>query len=164
MADRRQHAPSVDGIAFNEWHRTDSLMRFLAGADARRQAYSMSAIDLDLLEYDNRTGKTVLLHEIARDIGQNQKQVRVLRELARQLNPQQLDDGAHALLTLYRLSDEPNPAAPDTPDIAGFRARLIWPVEDREFTAYTPREYAVMLYGTVTKLKQQVEDLKDRSA
>ena len=133
--------------AFNEWHRRDSIKRFLSGKYAKFEADQLRAIDIDLVEYCARTGRVVLLHEVARDNGKDDKPTAVVRALAEQ-------SGCRALCTLVTLADTPNPASPEYPDIAGFRVRQVWPKPTR-FHRISVQEYAVRLNELVKRLKAE---------
>lgn len=143
MADRRRFEFSAKEKAFNEWHRQDSISRYISTADAR----ALAALDLDLCEYSRPGGPVVLLHEVAEDRGQSGKQTKVISSLAEQA-------GIFALCTLYKLSDEMNPHSPGVPDISGFRVRRIWPDPQQGWKSLTPREYATYLNIKVKKLKE----------
>lgn len=143
MTSRRTHGYSKDQNAFNEWHRQESIKRYIHPKDAG----GLVAMDLDLLEYDWDTGQVVLLHEVAEDRGQNNKQTRVMRQLAEQA-------GCHALCTLYTLSNEYNPENPDVLDISWFRARRVWPNPQHEFISMNPAEYARRLNIYCKRLKR----------
>ena len=138
----RKYPPS---IIFNEWHRQDSIKRFITDEDAR----ALTAMDIDLIEYDFPTGKTVLLHEVAMYVGQTGKQTHVLAELAKHR-------GITALCTLYTLSKNDNPANPEVPDISCFRVKKVWPDPEKKFRMYTPAGYAKQLNALVKQLKAEL--------
>ena len=142
MPERRIHGFSKEQNVFNEWHRKHSIKRWLTEQDASR----LYAMDLDLIEYDWNTGKVVLLHEVAEDRGQRNKQTRVMTELAK-------DADLYALCTLYTVSIHPNPANPQVPDISRFRVRRVWPDPQENFTVLSPSEYAKHLNTLCKRLK-----------
>lgn len=136
----------VRDLIFNTWHRPDSIGRFISAEDAD----AMRAIDIDLVEYHGPTGRTVLIHEVALDIGQSNKQTLVLRKLAEAA-------GCWALCTLYKPASTPNPADTRYKDIESFRMRVVWrtdgqPIEPG-FRSMTPAEYAAGLNATLKQLK-----------
>lgn len=118
---------------YAEWHRVASIARFMSMTEADSLWY----IDADWIEACPSCGKTLLLVEAARDVGQVAKPSRILRELAK-------DAGKPAAVVFYQLADTRQPAPrDDLPDIAQFRVRKVWP-EERE-AVYTPQEWARVL-------------------
>ena len=147
MPPRRKYKHSPEQFAFNEWHRLDSIKRFLTPQDAA----ALTAMDGDLIEYDYKTHRAVLLHEVAIDVGQERKETYVIQDIARQVN-------CRALCTLYTLSDQPNPADTHYPDISSFRVRDPL-VPGSQFITLTPRQYAQRLNATAKEEKAKIRKL-----
>ena len=109
--------------AFNEWHRADSLKRFLPEAIALQ----VSCIDLDtvqFVEYDNGSREPLAILETACDVGQQTKPATVTANLARRAD-------LPAYVVLYAPADQPNPADPRWPDIRSFRVKRLWPQPEK---------------------------------
>lgn len=120
--------------AFNEWHRADSLKRFLPEAIALRA----SCIDLDTIqfvEYEDGSREPLALFETACDVGQRNKAATVTTNLARRA-------GLCAYAILYTPADTQNPADPRWPDIRSFRIKRLWPHPERGWRTLTPAEFA----------------------
>lgn len=133
MAQERKWPPGWREKAFNEWHRAESISRFVSPA----VAHTMAAIDIDLVEIMHRDYRPLILHETVQDEGQGSKQTRGLELLAKRSR-------VPALLTLYTLADTPNPARPEAPDISSFRSAWVYP-KKTDFVRRTPAEYARFL-------------------
>ena len=140
MANRERYG--ARDLIFNTWHRAASIERYIP----KKAAYTMLAQDIDLVEYDGTTGQAVLIHEVGRDIGQENKPTWVIKKLAQRAN-------CMALLTLYTPSEELNPVDDRFYDIVLFRTRRVWPNEEKTFTTMTPAQYANYLNNLVKKLK-----------
>lgn len=149
MPSRRQFNDNKPSDAMNEWHRADSIARFIPRAEAER----LTCIDIDLMEYSISGGKTklLLLHEFAIDNGQQNKQTWVLHELSRR-------SGIPSMLTLVTLSDDPNPANPDFPDVEAMRWRWVWRPSGGPtgFEKVSAGEYAQRLNEFLKKVRTAV--------
>lgn len=129
-------------LIYNVWHRPQSIGRFIPMEDAM----NLRSIDIDLVEC-TKSGRTVLIHELARDIGQENKSTNIIRRMAQDMD-------CCALLTLYTPSEKLNPADVRFLDISAFRVRKIWPNPEQDFRDFMPDEYANYLNDLVKRLKR----------
>ena len=121
-------------LVYSTWHRRYSTARFVGIEAAQR----LAMVDIDRylwVEYDDRSREPLALIETARDIGQDVKVSTITRNWARRA-------GIAAYVALYRHADCANPAAPRIPDIASFRVKRLWPRPEREWSTYTPHDWA----------------------
>ena len=156
---RRKYAPTGRALAYSEWHRTDSIRRFVDVAIASK----MSGIDLDFLEFDPNTREPLILVETAEIRGQWNKQTYAMERLARRA-------GVLALLVMYKLSDDANPATQTTtalkdtaiPDIELFRVRVVYNPAKQcgsdEFRTYTPQQFAEKLVEWRAWMQRQIKN------
>lgn len=124
---------------YSAWHRRNSTRRFVG----IEQAQLLAMIDLDsslYVEYDDDTKEPLVLIETARDVGQNWKSATVTARLAERTHPP-----IRAYCLLYKESNTPNPADLEVNDIESFRVRRVWPDPMREWTKFTPEEWAKTL-------------------
>lgn len=125
MADRRRFPPDV---TFNEWHRVDSLARYLPYELAR----DLKMIDIDNVEYCSRCGEPLAIIETARDTGKKdqQKHTTYIERLA-------LRSNVPAYLVFYTLNDTGD-------DVTHLRVRKVHP---RHWLTqeWTPAEYSEWL-------------------
>lgn len=136
MSQLERHG--VRGLEYSAWHRMASTMRFGLSRD---EAAELSMVDIDCaywIEYQNDGRTPVLLVETARDVGQGFKPATVLTNLARAA-------GIPALVVLYQLSTNSNPAAVDCADIEMFRVRRTTPRPMGGFVIMGPSEFARFL-------------------
>ena len=117
-------------LTYSAWHRRNSMQRYID----RRDAEGMSMIDIDAVEYDQKTREPLILIETARDNGQGWKAATVTRNLAKRA-------GIPAYVLLYTPSEIPNPSNEKWPDIKSFRVKCIWPEADTEWRFYSAREW-----------------------
>jgi hypothetical protein len=102
----------------------------------------MASIDLDAVQFaemDDGTKVPLALLEVALDKGQAWKAATCTQKLAEMA-------GVPAFCVLFKMSDKANPTAVDgAPDIESFRARCLWPRQDKEWTSYSPQQWAEKL-------------------
>ena len=130
----RQELFGYRSLAYSNWHRTDSLARYLP-AD---QAHRLSMIDLDAcvyIEYSMETRVPLVLIETARDVGQKYKSGTVVSQLAKRA-------GLPAYALLYRLAETTNPADSRFADLCGFRIRRLYPKPESQWRTLTPYGWA----------------------
>lgn len=126
-------------LTYSAWHRRMSLQRFV-GIEA---AQTCAMIDLDAqlwVECEDETFRPLMLVETALDIGQPHKTGTITRNEAKRGAP--INEDIPAYVVLYLPADTPNPANEDWPDIKRFRVKRLWPDSDREWTTFTPDEWA----------------------
>jgi hypothetical protein len=135
-------------LTYSAWHREQSTQRFVGSAGS----HSLAMIDLDgvmWLEYDRGVNEPLALMELARDIGQASKAATLTQALARRCCPT-----LPAFVVLYRISEKPNPAAPEYPDISFFRVRRIWPNPEATWHIFSARAWAEQLLSLRTYCSQ----------
>lgn len=133
MARNRTFPPD---LTYGEWHRPDSICRFLSEGSAH-VADALALIDIDCtlyLEYDDRNKEPLALIETARDIGQQSKPATVTRRLAQKAD-------LPAFTVLYKIADSQNPAYPSEADIESFRVQRLHPKPERTWRVLSPSEY-----------------------
>lgn len=122
-----------DDLAYREWHRQDSIVRYMSMSEAD----SLTLIDGDLIEACPLCRKTLLIMEVTREHGQP-KSGRIIEELAR-------DSEARAAVIWYTQSRDP--ATTFTTkygtffDIVSFRVLRLWP-PPRCQRVYDPQAWA----------------------
>ncbi|HMN79416.1 MAG TPA: hypothetical protein PKA20_05745 [Burkholderiaceae bacterium] len=116
------------------WHRVKSIARYLAPTHAS----ALTMLDVDSVmfaEYRWTDRMPLCLVEVARDVGQSEKDAKVLQRLAEMAD-------LPAYVALYRPSDRRNPSDPAWPDIDSFRVRRLWPKPEPGWRELTPRQWA----------------------
>lgn len=156
---------------YSRWHRAPSIGRYL---DSRLEAESLGMIDLDhigFIEYENGSRTPLLLVEVAFDNGEF-KAATVLTRLGERAR-------LPVICVQYSTGDNPNPFAPDVPDIIGFRVRTCWHWDafrvNREPVSMSPEQYARWLSrlrdeairdrwqkGHIADLSRQLKALRPR--
>lgn len=124
-------------LTYSQWHRARSTGRYIG----IERAQTLAMIDMDhtmWVEYDDETKEPLALIEEALDIGQSYKCATVTENLARKSD-------LPALLVLWLPSAQPNPAAPECPDIERFRVKRLWPKPESDWRELSPLEYAKVL-------------------
>lgn len=120
--------------AYSAWHRRMSTGRFIG----IERAQLLAMIDLDAsvyVEYDDGTKEPLALIETAIDCGQTYKAATVTLNLAKRAD-------LPCYIVLYTLSNTPNPADSEWPDISSFRVRRLHPKSETGFRTYTPQGWA----------------------
>lgn len=143
--------------SYSAWHRIDSIRRFVG----IEKAQALGLIDLDAslyVEYDDNTKDPLILIETAMDNGQDIKPATVTARLAQRCTPTVL-----AYVLLYKLSDVSNPADPTCKDIVSFRAQQLHPVKEREWTTFTPKQWAAYLLVLREWASKQIDEYHKRS-
>lgn len=126
MSDRERYGTRCS--AYSNWHRIDSIQRFVGPAMARH----LTMIDVDSLEYCSSCRKPVAVIETARDVGQAAKPSLVTLRLAQAAN-------VPGFTLLYTLASR---RFGEHPDIERFRVKVIAPIEDREWRFLSPEAWA----------------------
>ena len=147
---RRVHGP--DQFAFNEWHRPNSLGRFIDHNNARK----LYAFDLDMFEYCYKTRKCLLIHNLKLvnpdamgNLAPNENiNLDVDLALAQQMN-------CTLWSTQYALSEKPNPGNRDYPDCSWFFVKRIWPEPEMKYISMSPQAYAEYLNATIEYLRSK---------
>ena len=140
--------------SYSAWHRMMSTMRFVG----RDSAKLLSMIDADVsfyIEMEDGTWEPLALMETALDVGQDQKSGTCIKNLARRA-------GIPAILVLYKLSTDDNPADKKFKDIASFRVKRLWPEHDNKWESMSPSEWAAWLVK-LRRFGGDMLDFKDKS-
>jgi hypothetical protein len=122
--------------SYGIWRRLKSIARYLTAKEAG--ALTMADLDSVLFaEYHYPNKLPLCLIEVAMDIGQ-EKPAGVILNLAR------LAD-IPAFVALYTHAEHPNPSNANSPDIARFRIKRLWPHPEESWRTLTPDEWAKAL-------------------
>ncbi len=124
-------------LTYPLFHRTDSLARFVPYEDALRA----SCIDMDAMMFvEYKDGRhPIALMEFAHDKpGAPDKASTITRALAEMA-------GIPAFVVLYTRAAEPNPTAPEYPDISMLRVKKVFPEPASKWMAFTPAMWAKKL-------------------
>src|SRR6516225_4317530 len=127
-------------MAYNAFHREASAARFID----RESAHNLPMINIDhvfWIEYNEQTKAPVALVESARDVGQKEKAVTILKALAVRAN-------LPCYTVLYQIADDTDiDELTELPRITGFRVRREWPdQQSRDFITATPEQYFAGLW------------------
>ena len=143
----------VRDLAYSEWHRTNSIKRFVGAENAKL----LAMIDIDVVlyaEYEDSRKEPICLIETARDIGQSNKPSTITRRLAEKAN-------IHAFTVLYTPSKTAkNPAAKQWPDIEKLRVKQIYP-NKTSWKELSPTEWARVLLNMRKKMTVLTLNTKD---
>ena len=124
-------------MTYSVWHRRNSTRRFVGIENAQ----ILAMVDADVtfwIEYDDDDKEPLALVETAQDVGQSYKCATVMHRLAMRAD-------LPCFVVLYTHADTPNPAAPQWPDISGFRVKRLHPKTQTTWVHYTPNEWAQVL-------------------
>ncbi len=120
--------------SYSAWHRRKSTRRYIGIENA--QLLAMIDLDASLyVEYDDGTKEPLALIETARDVGQPYKTFTVTCNLAKMAD-------LPCFVVLYTLSNDPNPADQEWPDIVSFRIKRVYPHPEEIWRVVTPQEWA----------------------
>jgi len=150
-----QEKTGARDLTYSQWHRPESIGRFLGLKNARL----LSQIDLDWvlwIEFFKKNNEPVLLVETAIDVGQDWKDFMATLNLAKRAN-------LPSFLVLYKISSQPNPGAPGYRDIESFRVKMLTPLLEPKWRTMSPREWAQLLVEIREKADIRLEKEFKRS-
>lgn len=141
----QQEITGERSLIYSEWHRRDSIKRFLAGNDVVASRLTMIDIDGAYVEAKHPYDRPpVALIETAQVFYQmkpesyHPKSANILFQLGKAAK-------IPVFLVLYLPHYQPNPAAPKWSDILEFYVKEYWPVKSEKWKVYSPEQYASFL-------------------